>query len=48
MELDRVSFAYDKESGGLLKDLSLHIAPGEKIALVGYNGAGKRRLSSCL
>lgn len=48
MELDRVSFAYDKDTGGLLKDISLHIAPGEKIALVGYNGAGKTTLVKLL
>lgn len=48
MELDRVSFAYDKECGALLKDLSLHIASGEKIALVGYNGAGKTTLVKLL
>lgn len=48
MELDRVSFAYNKDTGGLLKDISLHIAPGEKIALVGYNGAGKTTLVKLL
>ena len=48
MELDRVSFAYDKDTGGLLKHISLHIAPGEKIALVGYNGAGKTTLVKLL
>ena len=48
MELDRVSFAYNKDTGRLLKDISLHIAPGEKIALVGYNGAGKTTLVKLL
>lgn len=48
MELDRVSFAYDRENGRLLRDISLHIAPGEKIALVGYNGAGKTTLVKLL
>lgn len=48
MELDRVSFAYDRENGRLLRDISLHVAPGEKIALVGYNGAGKTTLVKLL
>lgn len=48
MEIDRVSFAYNKDTSGLLKDISLHIAPGEKIALVGYNGAGKTTLVKLL
>ncbi len=46
MELDGVSFAYDQRTGGLLRDISLHIAPGEKI--VGYNGAGKTTLVKLL
>ncbi len=37
---DRVSFRYtDQEQ--VLRDFSLHIAPGESLALVGHTGAGK-------
>ena len=36
-----LSFAYDKSGNGLLRDININIKPGEKIALVGYNGAGK-------
>ena len=48
IELDRVSFAYGKNTEMLIKDLNLHIKPGEKIALVGYNGAGKTTLVKLL
>jgi len=36
-----VSFRYAGREEDALHDLNLHIAPGEKIALVGANGAGK-------
>ncbi|MCR4946555.1 MAG: ABC transporter ATP-binding protein/permease [Lachnospiraceae bacterium] len=48
IELDKVSFAYGKNSDMLIKDMDLHIKPGEKIALVGYNGAGKTTLVKLL
>ena len=48
IELDKVSFAYGKNTDMLLKDLNLNIKPGEKIALVGYNGAGKTTLVKLL
>lgn len=41
IELKEVSFSYGDKTEMLLKNLNLHIKPGEKIALVGYNGAGK-------
>jgi ATP-binding cassette subfamily B multidrug efflux pump len=44
---DRITFHYGKE-GGLIEDLSLTIAPGEKVGLVGRSGAGKSTLINLL
>ena len=41
--VDHVSFAYDGELA-VLKDVSLNIAPGETIAIVGPSGGGKTTL----
>ncbi len=41
--LEHVNFRYD-ESKGIIKDLSLLIRPGEKVALVGPSGGGKTTL----
>ncbi|RYL94630.1 ABC transporter ATP-binding protein [Sporolactobacillus sp. THM19-2] len=38
---DHVSFSYPGSGRKILDDVSLHIEQGEKIALVGMNGAGK-------
>lgn len=41
VDFDDVSFAYKTGGRLVLKDINLHAAPGERIALVGETGAGK-------
>lgn len=43
VEFRRVSFAYDA-SMPILKEVSFHISPGEKLAIVGPTGSGKSTL----
>ncbi|MEL6869384.1 MAG: ABC transporter ATP-binding protein [Pseudomonadota bacterium] len=47
IEFDNVRFHYGKGSGAIER-LSLDIAPGEKIGLVGRSGAGKTTLTNLL
>lgn len=44
---ENVRFHYGKE-GGVIDDLTLRIAPGEKVGLVGRSGAGKSTLVNLL
>ncbi|MFT3771499.1 MAG: peptidase domain-containing ABC transporter [Minicystis sp.] len=48
IELDHVSFRYEPQAPPVLWDISLTIAPGQKIALVGRTGAGKSTLARLL
>jgi ATP-binding cassette subfamily B protein len=47
IELDHVWFAY-QDDDWVLRDVSISIAPGEKVAVVGATGAGKTSLISLL
>jgi ATP-binding cassette, subfamily B, bacterial MsbA len=48
VRIDRVSFRYAPEHPEALHDVSLRIAPGETVALVGPSGAGKTTVAALL
>ena len=48
VELRHVSFGYSPEKPPVLEDVSLHIRPGETVALVGASGGGKSTLCQLL
>jgi ATP-binding cassette subfamily B protein len=48
VRFDRVSFGYDASRPLVLRDISLDVAPGERIALVGPSGSGKSTLIALL
>ena len=47
VDFDNVGFAYGHDSGGLAQ-FTLHIAPGEKVGIVGASGAGKSTMVALL
>ena len=51
IHFDHIRFNYGRNASGrgsVIEDLSLHVAPGEKVGLVGRSGAGKSTLVSLL
>lgn len=48
IELHNVSYRYDPAAPWVLEDVSLSIAPGQKVALVGATGSGKTTLGMLL
>ena len=48
LELEHVSFSYEGQETAALKNISLRIRAGEKIAIVGQNGSGKTTLVKLL
>ena len=41
IDFENISYAYDPAKGNVLESINLHIKAGEKLAVVGSNGAGK-------
>ena len=48
INFDKVSFRYDEGEPYIYENLSLHIKPGEKVAVVGPSGSGKTTLLTML
>ncbi len=48
VDVEKVAFRYGPDTDLVLHDVTLHIAPGERIALVGPTGAGKSTLAKLL
>jgi len=48
IEVNNITFAYNEDSGPVLKNLSLHIKPGEYVGIVGSSGSGKSTLLKLL
>ncbi|SCW61597.1 ABC-type bacteriocin/lantibiotic exporter, contains an N-terminal double-glycine peptidase domain [Ruminococcaceae bacterium YRB3002] len=44
VRLENITFAYEESNYGCLEDISLHVSPGEKVAIVGESGCGKSTL----
>jgi ATP-binding cassette, subfamily B, bacterial len=45
LDLDQVSFRYDRASPMVLNDITISIPPGARVAIVGASGAGKSTLA---
>ena len=50
IKLEHVSKTFGRETDGVhaVRDVTIHIAPGEIFGIIGYSGAGKSTLVRCI
>lgn len=48
IDMEHITFGYSRLASPLIEDFSLHVTPGQKVALVGRSGCGKSTLSKLL
>ena len=48
LKIENVTFAYGESEHNVLQDVSLEIARGSFVAVLGHNGSGKSTLAKCL
>jgi len=48
IRFETIRFHYGRKDGGIIENLSLDVAPGERVGLVGHSGAGKSTLVNLL
>ena len=48
LDVEGLSFSYDRDSGMIVRDLDLHLNPGEVVGITGENGCGKSTLLALL
>lgn len=48
LEIENLSFRYDSQSAPVFSELSMHIYPGESVAITGHSGSGKTTLMKVL
>ncbi|QQS61124.1 MAG: ABC transporter ATP-binding protein [Candidatus Moraniibacteriota bacterium] len=48
IECKEISFSYENKEQKVFEKFSLHIAPGEKVGIVGHSGAGKTTITKML